>query len=135
MYKKRLLIINFILSVFIALMCFDVSAEPVKISVQQAKKMIDAKDYGLILDVRTDEEFVGELGHIEGAKLIPVQELKERVGEIEKYKDRKVLVICHSGNRSTKASNFLSQKGFSQVFNIVDGMAGWDDQKYPVKRD
>ena len=116
-------------------MCFDVSAEPVKISVQQAKKMIDAKDYGLVLDVRTDEEFAGELGHIEGAKLIPVQELKERVGEIEKYKDKKVIVICHSGNRSTKASNFLSQKGFSQVFNIVDGMAGWDDQKYPVKRD
>ncbi len=96
--------------------------------------MIDSKDYGLILDVRTMEEYTGELGHIDGAVLIPVHELKDRIGEIEKYKDKKVIVVCHSGVRSRKASDILLQKGFKTVYNIADGMVGWDSQKYPVKR-
>lgn len=131
---KILLRIKFILPVFIFVLYTAAPAQPVNISVQQAKKMIDSKDFGLILDVRTKEEFVGELGHIEGAVLLPVQELNDRIAEIEKYKDKKVLVICHSGVRSRKASDLLTQKGFGSVYNVVDGMLGWNSQKYPVAR-
>ena len=134
MIRKNLLRIKYILSIVIVSTYAIASAQTINIPAQEAKKMIDSKDYGLVLDVRTMEEYTGELGHIDGAVLIPVQELKERVGEIEKYKDKKVLVVCHSGVRSRKASDLLLQKGFKKVYNIADGMVGWDSQKYPVKR-
>ncbi|MBI3601070.1 MAG: rhodanese-like domain-containing protein [Nitrospinae bacterium] len=133
MLRRNWLKIKLVLSTLIALFYATAYAQFINISVQQAKKMIDAKDYGLILDVRTKEEFVGDLGHIEGAVLIPVQELNGRVAEIEKYKDKKVLVVCHSGVRSRKASDFLTQKGFGNIYNVVDGMLGWNSQKYPVR--
>lgn len=134
MIRKNLLRIKYILLILIVSTYAIAAAQTINIPAQEAKKMIDSKDYGLILDVRTMEEYTGELGHIDGALLIPVQELKERVGEIEKYKDKKVLVVCHSGVRSRKASDLLLQKGFKIVYNIADGMVGWDSQKYPVKR-
>lgn len=134
MIKRNWLKIKIILSAFIALFYATAYAQFANISVQQAKKMIDANDYGLILDVRTTEEFTGELGHIEGAVLIPVQELKNRIKEIEKYKDKKILIVCHSGVRSRKAGDILAQNGFSKVYNVVEGMMGWNSQKYPVTR-
>lgn len=134
MIRKNLLRIKYILLIVIVSTYAIASAQTINIPAQEAKKMIDSKDYGLVLDVRTMEEYTGELGHIDGALLIPVQELKERVGEIEKYKDKKVIVVCHSGVRSRKASDLLLQKGFKKVYNIADGMVGWDSQKYPVKR-
>lgn len=134
MIRNNLLRIKNILLIVIVSTYAIASAQTINIPAQEAKKMIDSKDYGLILDVRTMEEYTGELGHIDGAVLIPVQELKERVGEIEKYKDKKVIVVCHSGVRSRKASDLLLQKGFKKVYNIADGMVGWDSKKYPVKR-
>ncbi len=134
MIKRNWLKIKLLVLTFVAIFYTVASAQFVNISVQQAKKMIDSKDYDLILDVRTKEEFVGELGHIEGAVLIPVQELNDRTSEIENYKDKKALVICHSGVRSRKASDILTQKGFGKIYNVVDGMLGWNLQKYPVTR-
>ena len=134
MLRKCLLKIKYIVLLFVVCAYAIAYAQPVNISSQQAKKMIDSKDYGLVLDVRTMEEYTGELGHIDGAVLIPVQELKDRIKEVEKYKDKKVIVVCHSGVRSRKASDILMQSGFKKVFNIADGMVGWDSQKYPVKR-
>ncbi|MBI3583820.1 MAG: rhodanese-like domain-containing protein [Nitrospinae bacterium] len=134
MLRKSLLRIKYIVLLFIVCTYAIAYAQPVNIPAQEAKKMIDSKDYGLILDVRTMEEYTGELGHIDGAVLIPVQELKDRMKEIEKFKDKKVIVVCHSGVRSRKASDLLMQSGFKKVFNIADGMVGWDSQKYPVKR-
>ena len=134
MLRKNLARIKYIVLIFIASIYSIASAQFINIPAREAKKMIDSKDYGLILDVRTMEEYTGELGHIDGAVLIPVQELKDRIGEIEKYKDKKVIVVCHSGVRSRKASDILLQKGFKTVYNIADGMVGWDSQKYPVKK-
>lgn len=134
MLRKSVLRIKYIVLLFVVFTYAIAFAQPVNISSQEAKKMIDSKDYGVVLDVRTMEEYTGELGHIDGAVLIPVQELKDRIKEVEKYKDKKVIVVCHSGVRSRKASDLLTQSGFKKVFNIADGMVGWDSQKYPVKR-
>jgi len=78
----------------------------------------------LVLDVRTAQEFTGELGHLKGAKLIPVDELSARIGEISAYKNKKVLVVCRSGVRSRKASSILVNAGFENVYNVTVGMAG-----------
>lgn len=79
-------------------------------------------DY-LLLDVRTPEEF--DQGFIQGAVLIPVTELGQRLDEIEQYKDKPVLVYCRSGNRSVTASEILIDNGFTEVHNLLTGYNGW----------
>lgn len=88
-----------------------------------AKVLTSEKDI-LVLDVRTALEFTGELGHLKGAKLIPVDELSARIGEIAAYKNKKVLVVCRSGVRSRKAASILVNNGFENVYNVTPGMAG-----------
>ncbi len=79
----------------------------------------------VVLDVRTPAEFTGPLGHIEGAFLIPVQELEKRVAELDSLKDRPIYVICRSGNRSRTATNILLEYDF-QAVNVAGGMRAWN---------
>ncbi len=79
----------------------------------------------VLLDVRSYEEF--DEGHIEGATLIPVDELEERWSEIEEYD--KILVYCRSGNRSVTASDILLDAGFGEVYNLLGGIGAWSEYK------
>lgn len=95
------------------------------ISAEQALEILEEKDKDvLLLDVRTPQEFTGRLGHIDGAKLIPVQVLSSRIDEIAQYKDKTVILVCHSGRRSKIAGNILTQSGFKNVMEISTGMVG-----------
>ncbi len=78
----------------------------------------------LILDVRTPNEYYS--GHIEGAKLIPLQQLDARISELNAYKNKDILVYCRSGNRSTVASQILIKNGFSKLHNLRPGIRGWE---------
>ncbi len=80
-----------------------------------------------LLDVRTRGEF--SQGHIDGATLIPVNELQSRLGEIENHKEKPVLVYCLSGARSRSAANFLAASGFSNVLNLRGGITAWSAYK------
>jgi glyoxylase-like metal-dependent hydrolase (beta-lactamase superfamily II)/rhodanese-related sulfurtransferase len=84
-----------------------------------------------LLDVREPDEFVGPLGHIEGAVLIPLGTLPERAGELSK--DRPVVAICRSGARSAQAINFLRQAGFTKLANLPGGMIRWRQEGLPAK--
>jgi len=74
------------------------------------------------LDVRTELEY--NEGHINNAILIPVQNLEARILEIEKYKNKKIIVYCRSGNRSQNSRSILSQNGFDAV-NMLGGIKVW----------
>lgn len=104
------------------------------ITSQQAKEIMETEKDLIILDVRTPGEFTGPLGHLKGAKLIPVQVLKDNLDKIEGYKDKKLLVVCHSGVRSTSASKILSDAGFKNILNIVDGMVGMNKVNADIER-
>jgi len=93
-----------------------------EMTVKEALALIKKSD-PLILDVRTPNEYYS--GHIKGAKLIPLQQLESRWKEIEKYKDKNILVYCRSGNRSTVASEILVEKGFTKLHNLRHGVIGW----------
>lgn len=86
----------------------------------------------MLLDVRTPAEYK-EDGHIPNSILIPVQVLPQYIKDIEKFKDKKILVYCRSGNRSAVASKFLEQNGFKQVYNLKDGIIGWKKAGLPVE--
>lgn len=76
-----------------------------------------------LLDVRTKGEY--NESHLKDATLIPVQELEQRMSELEKYKTKPIYVYCRSGNRSTVASKMLLDKGFTEVYNLQKGIKGW----------
>ncbi|MEX1308421.1 MAG: rhodanese-like domain-containing protein [Eubacteriales bacterium] len=76
-----------------------------------------------LLDVRTQEEY--DDVHIEGATLISVYELENRISEIEQYKDIPVLVYCRSGNRSIVASQILIENGFMNITDLQGGISAW----------
>jgi len=94
-------------------------------SVQQLKEKINNGDVLVILDVRTPQEFNAEYGHIENAILIPVQELQYRIGELESYRDREIVAICRTQNRSRVAASILKDAGFENIAYTHGGMVEW----------
>ncbi len=88
----------------------------------------------LVIDVREPEEFVGELGHIAGALLVPLDSLQRRLPKLAGYVDRTVAVVCRSGARSASACAILAHAGFQRVFNVDGGMIAWTRAGLPVQR-
>jgi rhodanese-related sulfurtransferase len=86
----------------------------------------------LVLDVRTPEEFSGELGHIQDAVNIPLAELKGRVHELNDAVERPIAIVCRTDVRSAKAARVLAREGFSQLHVVRMGMTGWNAHGYPV---
>jgi rhodanese-related sulfurtransferase len=99
------------------------------LNAQDAKARIDSEQPPVILDVRQPDEF--RAGHIAGAKLIPLNELRQRMGELPK--EQEILCVCRSGSRSGAAAGQLGSAGFNAV-NLRGGMIGWQLAGYPVKK-
>lgn len=85
-----------------------------------------------LVDVREPHEWNGELGHIEGAELVPLATLEQAAKAWEPRAE--VVMVCRSGGRSGRATAQLAAMGFSDVFNMVGGMLAWNDAKLPVAR-
>ncbi len=101
------------------------------VSVEGAHQLIARDSTIIVLDVRTPEEYTGPLGHIDKSVLIPVQELETRLGELERYKDKRILVICRTGRRSATATDLLTKHGF-EAYNVEGGMQRWNEKGLPV---
>ncbi|MER3523687.1 MAG: rhodanese-like domain-containing protein [Ignavibacteria bacterium] len=117
-----------------AVLFSQVSKHAATVSVEEAQKLITSDSTVVVLDVRTPKEFTGELGHIDGAMLIPVQELEERIGELEKVKGKRVLAICRTGRRSAAAAEILSKQGF-HALNVEGGMVKWVEEGLPIVKE
>jgi sulfur dioxygenase len=88
-----------------------------------------ASDQVQVIDVREPAEFTGGLGHIPGARLLPLAQLASRIAEIDKA--RPVVTVCRSGARSAQATVLLQKSGFSQVANLAGGMLRWRAESLP----
>ncbi|WP_291579691.1 rhodanese-like domain-containing protein [Clostridium sp. UBA6640] len=91
---------------------------------EQAENLIEENDELLILDVRSANEF--EESRISNAINIPVDELEEEFYELEDYKDRPILVYCKSGKKSSVACNLMEEEGFSNLYNLRDGISDYE---------
>jgi len=90
------------------------------------------RDQGaFILDVRQPEEWAEY--HVPGSTLIPLSELAARSNEVPK--DREVVVVCRSGNRSATGRDILIKAGFTQVTSLKGGLSGWKTAGYPTLSD
>lgn len=96
-----------------------------------ALQLINHKN-ALVLDVRDDDEY--KLGHILNSTQIPLGKLNERVGELEKYKEQPIVVVCRSGNRSGTACAALGKRGFAQTYSLAGGVTAWQKANLPLKK-
>lgn len=83
----------------------------------------------LLLDVRTLEEFAG--GHLDGARLLPVQELGQRLAELEPHRQDTIIAYCRSGHRSGIAAAMLQARGY-RALNMTGGILRWVRERRPV---
>lgn len=98
------------------------------ITPKQASELLQEDTNITLLDVRTNEEYARE--HIEGSELIPVQVLAQNLSKLPK--DKKIIVYCHSGNRSVKASRILVENGYVPL-NVKGGIEGWKSAGLPIE--
>jgi len=96
-----------------------------------AMQLINHKN-ALILDVRENDEF--NAGHIMHAKQIPLGKLKDRLGELERYREQPIVVVCRSGQRSATACVVMANREFRQVYNLSGGMMAWQKADLPVEK-
>jgi rhodanese-related sulfurtransferase len=97
-----------------------------EIPVAQAVVLRDQGSF--LLDVRQPDEW--EEAHIPGATLIPLGELEARVAEVPR--DRDIVVVCRSGNRSKRGRDILLGAGFAQVTSMSGGMIAWKERGQPT---
>jgi len=97
----------------------------------QATQMIN-RGKSLVLDVRTAEEFAA--GHLRDAKHIPLADLGNRIGELEKSKNRTVIVVCQTGARADKAVRLLAAAGFEDAHALEGGQEAWVKAGLPVTK-
>lgn len=99
---------------------------PKEISINQALNLRNAGAF--ILDVRQPEEW--NEYHVPGSTLIPLGELESRVKELPR--DKPIVVVCRSGNRSATGRDILLRAGFLQVTSLAGGLSQWKAAGYPV---
>lgn len=92
-----------------------------EITPTELKAQLDAGETPLLIDVR--EPWEVEIGQIAGSRNIPLQQLPNQVDKLER--NARIVTICHHGMRSLQAAQFLEQKGFADVGNLVGGVDGW----------
>lgn len=118
--RRNFLLLLLIGVLFMTLAACQTGTSYQNLSPAKAKDLINNEEV-VVLDVRTDDEF--KAGHIPNAILIPVQQLADRVDELDK--EQAYLVVCRSGNRSVTASEMLLKDGFKNIYNLDVGMNGW----------
>ncbi len=100
-----------------------------EVGIAEALQLINHKN-ALVLDVREENEF--NAGHILNSRLVPLGKIKENIGDLERYRERPIVVVCRSGQRTTAACVLLGKHGFSQVYNLAGGIMAWQKANLPL---
>jgi rhodanese-related sulfurtransferase len=103
-----------------------------EVGVPEAVQLINRQD-ALIVDVREPGEFKG--GHIPNARNIPLGQVSQKLKDLEKFKDRPIIVSCQTGSRSAEAAAALMKAGFGQVYGLSGGMNAWQQANMPVEKE
>ncbi|MFK8066962.1 MAG: rhodanese-like domain-containing protein [Gammaproteobacteria bacterium] len=125
--KTALNFLFLFLSFFLLVACSSPDEEMKAAGIQSINAVDASKKFtseeAIIIDVR--EKYEWDEQHIPGAIFIPVAQLGTRLAEINQYKDRPVIMQCHSGRRSAQAAVLLHGAGFKEVYNLSGGILAW----------
>jgi len=101
------------------------------VSTLEATQLINRQD-ALVLDVREQAEYAQS--HILNARGLPLSQLEARIGDIEKFKDKPLIVYCATDNRSNTAVATLKKRGFSNAVVLSGGFSAWQQAGLPVQK-
>ena len=99
------------------------------LSISEAVQLVNNEE-GVFLDIRDGGDYAR--GHITDALHIPAATLAKRAGELEKFREKPVVVVCKMGQSAGPATKTLRAQGFSRAQKLSGGMMEWDAQKLPV---
>ena len=97
----------------------------------QAIQLINQEN-AVFVDVREENEYLN--GHIVNSIHVPLSYFNDRMKELEKYKDKPIIVGCRSGQRSATACTILKKNGFEKVYNLSGGVMAWQNDNLPLTR-
>ena len=104
------------------------------IDVRGLARRLESDKTLVLIDVRGPDEFDGPLGHIAGARNLPVHEIADRIAELEPHRSAPVILICRTDKRSGAAADLLRKAGFPDVQVLRAGMEEWNRSGLPVAR-
>ena len=129
--NQNILLIGVVVTSGLALAWQFLAKNSAAINPAEATLLINRED-AQVVDVREADEFAG--GHLPEARNIPAGMLAVRVGEIEKFKDRPLILCCASGIRSGKACEQLKKAGFTRLYSLDGGFDAWRQAGLPVRK-
>jgi rhodanese-related sulfurtransferase len=127
---KRIKILSISMVVAFFSSCSNAQTTSNDLAVDQFEQKLKDLDNEQLLDVRTPEEY--KEGHLEGSVNIDYynENFSTQLDALDK--DKPVMVYCRSGSRSSKAAEILRQKGFKQVYELEEGIIGWQQKNKPL---
>jgi rhodanese-related sulfurtransferase len=123
---RRLFLICFVL-LLVILPIYVNAVVARNVNPQEALGLVGQRGDLFLLDVRTLGEY--QQARLEGARLIPIDQLAKRLAEVPK--DRPVLVYCAVGSRSAQVVNYLARQGYPELYNLNGGIYAWAQKGYP----
>jgi uncharacterized membrane protein YdjX (TVP38/TMEM64 family)/rhodanese-related sulfurtransferase len=102
------------------------------LSIDELRQRMSENSELLVLDVRSAEDYQGELGHIIGTRNIPLEELETCLPELAPNLEKPIALVCTTDRRSKKAAQILGKEGFADVHVILGGMTQWNKDALPV---
>ena len=118
-----------LLVVLVMLVLHEARKSGPSVTPQQAINLINGEE-GVFLDLRDAADY--KQGHIVEAMNIPATKLKARVAELEKYRDKPIVLVCKMGQQSGAAGKQLKEVGFGRVYKMTGGMMEWSNLQLPV---
>ncbi len=118
-----------LLMVVIMLVLHEARKSGPSVSPQQAINLINSEQ-GVFVDLRDSADF--KQGHIVEALHIPATKLAARMAELDKYKDKPLVLVCKMGQQSAAAGKQLNAAGFGRVYKMTGGMMEWINLQLPV---
>lgn len=126
--------IKFLLPTLILLLASfsGVSAQRTQLNSPQIKEILKKNKDIIVIDVRTSDEF--KEGHIKGAQNIDIR-LNDAFSKLDKLNhNAKYLVYCRTNHRSGMAVDYMMQKGFKTVYQMMDGFPGWAANNFAYEK-
>ncbi len=118
-----------LLAVIIMLVLHETRKSGTAVSPQQAINLVNSQQ-GVFLDLRPAADF--KQGHIVDALHIPSTKLEERIAELEKFRDKPILLVCKMGQQSGAAGKQLRANNFEQIYKMRGGMMEWSNLQLPT---
>jgi rhodanese-related sulfurtransferase len=126
---QQWILVAALLTVIIMLVLHESRKSGPSLSPQQAINLVNAED-GIFLDLRDAADF--KKGHVVSAINIPAIKLPVRMVELEKYKDKPIVLVCKMGQQSSAAGKQLKASEFTKVYKMTGGMMEWSNLQLPT---